>query len=245
MVQPHGRRSLRIATYNVHACVGGDGRRDPARIAAVIDAIAPDVIALQEVWFDHQDGGGQLAELARRTGMHPCCAALCAVAGGKLQGNAILSRTSPRQIARHDLAYPGKERRGVLEVEVEVEAEQGPTRLRVLATHLGLSVRERARQVQSLLCLVGRQPAVQTALIGDFNEWRPWARTVFRLNRALGKVPSPRSFPALAPILPLDRIWISPPPATLRVRAHQTARSRWASDHLPVVVELPHSPPQG
>ncbi len=38
---------LRIMTYNVHRCVGADGRADPRRIAEVIAACQPDMVALQ------------------------------------------------------------------------------------------------------------------------------------------------------------------------------------------------------
>ncbi|MFM2281827.1 MAG: hypothetical protein RLZZ444_4058, partial [Pseudomonadota bacterium] len=41
-------RSLVVASYNVHKCVGNDGRFDPERILRVIREIDPDVIALQE-----------------------------------------------------------------------------------------------------------------------------------------------------------------------------------------------------
>ena len=41
-------RTIRIATYNVHACVGTDGRHDPSRVAGVINEIDPDIVALQE-----------------------------------------------------------------------------------------------------------------------------------------------------------------------------------------------------
>ena len=40
---------LRIATYNVHRCIGLDRRTDPMRIARVIEGMNADVIALQEV----------------------------------------------------------------------------------------------------------------------------------------------------------------------------------------------------
>ena len=43
---PGSRRPLRIATYNVHACVGRDGRHDPRRIADVIAELDADVVAL-------------------------------------------------------------------------------------------------------------------------------------------------------------------------------------------------------
>jgi endonuclease/exonuclease/phosphatase family metal-dependent hydrolase len=43
---------LRIATYNIHRCVGCDGLEAPERIAAVLQDIKADVAALQEVAFD-------------------------------------------------------------------------------------------------------------------------------------------------------------------------------------------------
>ena len=42
---------LRVATYNVHGCVGGDGRHDPDRVASVINELNVDVAALQEFTY--------------------------------------------------------------------------------------------------------------------------------------------------------------------------------------------------
>ena len=39
----------RILTYNVHSCVGSDRRLDVGRVADVIAAEAPDIVALQEI----------------------------------------------------------------------------------------------------------------------------------------------------------------------------------------------------
>jgi len=47
--QPARPAPLRIMTYNVHRCVGVDGRADPRRIAEVIAAYQPDIVALQEL----------------------------------------------------------------------------------------------------------------------------------------------------------------------------------------------------
>ena len=43
------RPTLRIATYNIHRCRGLDGRTRPERIAAVLESIDADIVALQEV----------------------------------------------------------------------------------------------------------------------------------------------------------------------------------------------------
>jgi endonuclease/exonuclease/phosphatase family metal-dependent hydrolase len=43
---------MRVATYNVHDCVGREGRFDPGTSRQVLVEINPDVIALQEVTLD-------------------------------------------------------------------------------------------------------------------------------------------------------------------------------------------------
>ncbi len=40
---------LRVATYNIHQCVGRDGIENPRRIADVLGEINADIVALQEV----------------------------------------------------------------------------------------------------------------------------------------------------------------------------------------------------
>ena len=40
---------LGLATYNIHSCVGRDGRYDPERILGVLKELDVDIIALQEV----------------------------------------------------------------------------------------------------------------------------------------------------------------------------------------------------
>ena len=43
---------LRLASYNVHKCLGMDRRRSPERIVSVLNALDADIVALQEV--DHR-----------------------------------------------------------------------------------------------------------------------------------------------------------------------------------------------
>ena len=43
--------TFRAATYNVHGCVGTDGRHDPDRIIRVIRELDADVVALQEFTY--------------------------------------------------------------------------------------------------------------------------------------------------------------------------------------------------
>src|SRR5207344_3408108 len=63
--------TLRVGSYNIHRCIGTDGRCDPARIAAVLGEMSCDAIGLQEV--DNSPGPApgspQLDFLAGTTGM--------------------------------------------------------------------------------------------------------------------------------------------------------------------------------
>jgi hypothetical protein len=40
---------LKVATYNVHSCVGSDWKYSPARVASTLAALGSDLIALQEI----------------------------------------------------------------------------------------------------------------------------------------------------------------------------------------------------
>ena len=51
---------IRIATYNIHKCVGTDRRRDPGRIIEVLAEIDADIVALQEADLRFGDREGLL-----------------------------------------------------------------------------------------------------------------------------------------------------------------------------------------
>src|SRR3974390_2930226 len=62
---------VRILTYNVHRCIGADRVLDVGRVAAVIAAQAPDIVALQELDVGRARTGGvdQAHEIAQQLGM--------------------------------------------------------------------------------------------------------------------------------------------------------------------------------
>ena len=152
---------VRLATYNIHGCVGQDGRRSVARIVDVINEMRADVIALQEVDERHAEQNAQpaLTEIAERTGLQ-------AVRGPTLfsekgdYGNAILSRYPVEGVLLHDLSYADREARGAIEAFVRI----GPdTFIRVVATHLGLKFRERRVQFEQLYTLLARNQSALRA----------------------------------------------------------------------------------
>lgn len=220
--------SIAIASYNIHRCIGGDGRFDPARVRRVIEALDADVIALQEV-ETRADGGLDLLELLGG-------GAYRAIAGPTLYrenaryGNALLSRLPVQDVQLHDLSVAAREPRGAIEVSLD-----GPAgALRVVATHFGLAPGERRLQAQRLLALMGPARAPLEVLLGDLNEWFLWGRPLRWLHRAFAQTPAPATWPARFPVLALDRLWLRPRAALRALARHDSPAARAASDHLPL-----------
>ena len=224
---------LRIATYNIHRCIGADGRTDAGRIASVIRELNAHVVALQEVAFDPRQPRNLLFDLARRMGADVVPGATLLEPGGQY-GNAILTRHAPLRVKRLDLSVPGREPRGALAIGFAF----GDLTVRVVATHLGLRPYERCRQTQRLLRLLDKSEASITILMGDFNEWARWAQPLRWLRRRFGTQPAPATFPGRRPLLALDRIWVRPGRRLVSLGAMRSPTARIASDHLPLVAEV-------
>ena len=56
-----------------------------------------------------------------------------------------------------------------------------------------------------------------TIIGGDLNEWRPDDAVLRPLHSLMGRPPAPRTYPALWPLWPLDRLWVWPAPSLLDV----------------------------
>ena len=219
---------LVVATYNVHRCIGGDGRYDPARTLNVIRELDADVIALQELEWRPEAALHVLEEFAQRIGYIPVAGPTLLRATGHY-GNALLTRLVVRRIDRLDLSVPGREARGA--IDVGLETAHGT--VRVLATHLGLGAGERRWQMRQLLGTLSGTP-LPTVLMGDLNEWFLWGRPLRWLRAHFGRAPAPASYPARWPMLALDRIWVEPAGVLRELCTHRSTLARIASDHLPL-----------
>jgi len=214
---------LRIASYNVHGCTGTDGRKDAARIAAVIQELECDTVGLQEVDY-------RLDYIGARLGMQAVAGLTLARHDGPF-GNALLTRRKILEVRRLALGYGRREPRNALDVELEVSGQ----RLRVIVTHLGLFAAERRWQVRKLLDLLRHTPSHERVIVlGDINEWLPLGRPLRWMNALFGRCPAERSFPSRWPMVALDRVWVRPRHALLALKAHRTPLAELASDHLPV-----------
>ncbi|MDB5509639.1 MAG: Endonuclease/exonuclease/phosphatase [Hyphomicrobiales bacterium] len=239
---------IRILTWNVHRCLGVDGRISPGRIAEVIAEAAPDIVALQEVDVLRKRTGlvDQAEEIARALGMnshfHPALRVL-----EELYGDAIL--TTLPSVLKKTGSLPGRpglrtlEPRGALWAEIDA----GGIALQVVNTHLSLVARERRTQTDALFGAewMGRADCANpVALVGDFNlvpRSRVYRRLSARMNDAqrapgLGR-PKP-TFPAGFPVLRIDHVFTRGHVTVRGVTVIRNEVTRVASDHLPLVVEL-------
>jgi endonuclease/exonuclease/phosphatase family metal-dependent hydrolase len=227
------RMSFRIATYNIHRCIGRDKVEDPTRIAAVLREIDPDVIALQEVAHQPGSPGNALELLAATIGA-------VAIEGTTLRkeqgsyGNALLTRVPVTAVHRENISVSKREPRGALDVTLT----ERRTSVRVVATHLGLRPAERRYQIRRILSLLESIPADVTVLLGDLNEWFLWGRPLRWLQRVFDPLPAPATFPSRRPWLALDRLWVRPHHKLISLGTHQSELARTASDHLPLVADL-------
>ncbi len=237
---------IRILTYNVHRCLGVDRRLDVARIADVIAAQRPDIVALQEVDVGRARTGGvdQAHRIAERLGMAFRFNASLKVEEEQY-GNAILTALPERLVKAGPLPgyprLPGLEPRGALWVAVKV----GGVELQVINTHLGLVPREQQIQAAALVgpdwlgAAARRDPLV---LVGDLNaSSRRTACQILLAHLEEARAHAGRraaTFPSALPMRQIDHVFISRGLAVRGVEAPTSPAARRASDHLPLVVDL-------
>lgn len=255
MEDPCSPRPLRVATYNVHSCVGLDGRNRPDRIARVINSLWPDVIALQEVDVHRGRSGrrDQPHEIARWLRMEHVFHSMLEEHDERY-GIAILSR-HPLKLMRKDLLTaasrrrPFREARGAIWVRIHPEGFKRP--LHFIATHFGLGRDERREQAEVLLGdgWLGAIPEDEPVILcGDFNSGRRsvvWQRIHQRLGDAQLRLREHRArptFPSSKPLVSLDHIFVSHHFRISDVIVADSPMTVVASDHLPLLAELAPQP---
>ena len=221
-----------VATYNTHAAVGADRKRDPSRIIRVVRELDADIIGLQEVDSRTNPGSewDQFEYYAEEYGFHAVPGPNLVTGRGNY-GNLLLARLPVRSFAYHDLSVRSFEPRGAIDARIEA----GGTLLRVVVTHLGLRRRERQRQLERLYQLT-REELDPVLFLGDFNVF-----STRELKAAGFEVPrgrAPRSYWSKLPLFALDRILTIPESVVEDVHVHRSALARIASDHLPVIGKL-------
>ena len=239
---------LRVATYNVHGCVGIDGHRSESRIAEVIASMSVDIAGLQELDLGrarsaHADQAALIAnQLGWKYYFHPAMRS-----GDEQYGNAIVSRFPI--VLQRAAELPGSApwycREQRVAIWMKAETALGPVHL--INSHFGLSRVERRLQAQLLIgtaWLGAISPGEPAILLGDLNSVRTsrayrlittQLRDVRTLVRPAGAF---RTFPTRFPSLAVDHIFVNAALSPTKLTVHRTPLSRLASDHFPLLCEL-------
>lgn len=264
---------LRIATWNIHKGVSALGRRPRVHgIKQALAGIGADIVFLQEVQGRHDllalkhaswPSQGQHEFLATDT-QHSAYGKNAVYDHGH-HGNALLSNFPISAVRNHDVSDHAFESRGILHCAVTF----GTQVIHCYVVHLGLFAGSRLRQTEALIEAVSTSTPIDAPLLiaGDFNDWtnalsehlcaRLDVVEVFDrelkaprfsnfLRRLSGRSPrsaAARTFPAVMPMLQLDRIYVR---GFDVIDAKVLFGASWArlSDHAPITAELMLQPAQ-
>jgi endonuclease/exonuclease/phosphatase family metal-dependent hydrolase len=240
---------LRVMTYNIHSCVGLDGKIRPERVARVINHFDPDIIAVQEVDCHRRRSRGldQAQLIADHLRMTHVFHAMFEEHRERY-GIALFSRHPFTKIRADFLTEADprlfREARGAIWVKVEPEGGQP---FHFINTHFGLGRAERVRQAQELMgdrWLGSVSPGEPVVIAGDFNSG-PRSRALRVLRErfrdvqlaAPGHVPVP-TFSSVCPVVRIDHVFVSEHFTVEGVDRPLSPVARIASDHLPLCAEL-------
>lgn len=214
---------LRIASYNIHKGMSFFNRRLVLHdMRDRLHGIDPDIVFLQEVQGRH-------SHRADRHGNWPESPQHEFIADGRWQdavygrnavydhgdhGNAILSRYPVLKSENIDISAHVFERRGMLHCELDVPGYSEP--LHAICLHLALNESGRKKQMAQVVERIRDvvPDAAPLIIAGDFNDWRRRSCTYMGQELGLREVfhlahgQPARSFPAVLPMLSLDRIYV-------------------------------------
>lgn len=237
---------LRVMTYNVHSCLGMDGKISTHRIARVIERYDPMIVGLQELDAlrprSRKEEQAQL--IADELGMHVSYFPVFRP-GTELYGDAILSRVPIEVVRAAQLDTDSHERepRGAIWVRFQLEG----ARINFINTHFGLGRFERVAHAADLMgenWIGGIELDEPIILAGDFNTFPntfPYRTLVSRLHDAqilMRNFRPLKTFSVASPIFRIDHIFVSGHFDVHRIQVPRNHLTRIASDHLPLIADL-------
>lgn len=246
-------RELNVLTYNIHKGFSMGGRQFV--LHRMRDALArtdADVVFLQEALGQHDDHARRLHEwpeypqfefLADTVWPHHAYGRNALYDQGH-HGNAILSRYPFVEWENIGVSpYPFAASRSLLHGVIEVPDVRTGARRRVhlVCVHFGFVGAERRPQIRRLCERIEAHVPHEEPLVvaGDFNDWSGRAERHFNAELELAEVfrslhgRHARTWPAMAPVLPLDRIYSR---GVTPVSAQRLGLAPWhtLSDHTPL-----------
>lgn len=234
---------IRVLTLNAHQGFSAGHRHGLLlRIRDALRASQADLVFLQEIGaVAGQDAPAHQYEVLADSVWTQHAYGRNAVARGGHHGNALLSRHPITTSRNVDASVGQAEPRGLLHAVIGLDGGREP--LHAICLHLALRESHRRRQIDRLLDLVVHEvpDAAPLVIAGDFNDWRERAHRRLVLSgleevHAAATGRPARTFPARAPWLRLDRIYVR----NVRHQPVEVSARDWRmlSDHLPLAAEI-------
>jgi endonuclease/exonuclease/phosphatase family metal-dependent hydrolase len=242
---------LRIVTYNIHHGEGTDNKFDLPRIAKVVLAEKPDIVALQEVDQKTKRASGvdQPAEFAKLMNMKVVFGHNIDYDGGGY-GTAVLTKLpvkssdSVKLKSFYESTPSHAEQRGVQVLEL---GDKNDPPLWFLCTHLDYRPKddERMNSAHTINDLVEKHAAEPAIIAGDFNATPDSApvKEFAKEWKIAGEEPSDKNagkyftFPADKPDHRIDYVMCRPA-SDWKVIEVRVLDEEVASDHRPVLTVL-------
>ncbi len=244
----HTPEIIRVMSYNIHSCLGMDGKLFPARVARIIGRRSPDIVALQEVDrnMERTANEDQASLIAEQLEMQSIFLPLWKAGAGEY-GLAVLSRY-PMQVMSFNILPQLKsqystERRGLMWLRLDTHA--GP--LHFFNTHLSYLKREALLQMKHIVeggtldSLPSSEPVIFCGDLNSSSSSLAYSLLSRKLKDSQKISPSP-TFISPYPLLRLDYIFHSHHLAPVRTAVINDWECRLASDHLPVSSIFVHDP---
>jgi len=244
--------TIKILTYNIHKGFSTSNLRfilhDIKKSLQQVDA---DVLLLQEIQgeriisnnrFDDWPNNQQFEFLADQVWPHHAYGKNAIYRSGH-HGNAILSKYPFLRWENIDVSFMRTASRSLLHGVIELP---GMTKkLHIICVHLGLFGRERASQLSILVRRINSHipPDEPLIIAGDFNDWRGHAESYLHQDLGVKEVfknthgSYARTFPALLPLLSMDRIYYRGLDVSHCQRLQDQPWNR-LSDHTPLLAEF-------
>ncbi|HAZ12283.1 MAG: hypothetical protein A2X86_03510 [Bdellovibrionales bacterium GWA2_49_15] len=239
---------LKILSFNIHKGMSWHSRNATlAELREFIRESQADLVFLQEVHGEnlrerermHNDFASQYEFLADEIWQHYCYAKNAVYDHGH-HGNVILSKYPILEWHKQDISTNSWEQRGILAAKIEIPETK--TVLQTYCVHLNLFPRSRVRQYAMLEKKIMQEADATMPLIlaGDFNEWSRQATKTLEKNLQIQDCHNSvhgeyaKTFPALFPMLTLDRIYVK----NVIVSDTRALRHLGISDHLPLMAKI-------
>ena len=223
---------IKILSYNVRNARGLDEVTDYDRVAAVINRIDADAVAVQELdsATERSNGVVVLDELARRTGMYASYNKSIDYKGGAY-GVGVLTREKP--LRKEGIALPGsEEQRSLLLVELQDYI--------ICSTHWSLNQSDREASVAVINSRLKDHTAKPLFMAGDLNAV-PTSEEIQKLSEEwtfLNDTTQP-TIPVNNPNRCIDYLLFkNNPQFNVNLVESKVESETMASDHLPVWVSI-------